>query len=208
MRKCNLLKVNYEESIMAKVGVFICHCGINISSVIDVERVVSEISKIPGVALSTHYEYMCSDPGQNLIKESIKEHNLSGVVVAACTPRIHERTFQNCTEAGGLNRYFFEMVNIREQDSWVHEDKDLATKKAIDLVKMKVAKLKKDESLTPFSISVERRALVIGGGISGMQAALDIANAGHEAIIVEKSPTIGGRMAQLDKTFPTLDCSA
>jgi heterodisulfide reductase subunit A len=193
---------------MAKVGVFICHCGINISSVIDVERVVSEISKIPGVALSTHYEYMCSDPGQNLIKESIKEHNLSGVVVAACTPRIHERTFQNCTEAGGLNRYFFEMVNIREQDSWVHEDKDLATKKAIDLVKMKVAKLKKDESLTPFSISVERRALVIGGGIAGMQAALDIANAGHEAIIVEKSPTIGGRMAQLDKTFPTLDCSA
>lgn len=193
---------------MAKIGVFICQCGVNISSVIDVKRVASEISKIPGVALSTDYQYMCADPGQNLIKDAIKEHNLTGVVVASCTPRIHEKTFQNCVEAGGLNRYFFEMVNIREQDSWVHEDGELATQKAIDLVKMKVAKLKKDEPLSPFFITVERRALVIGGGIAGMQAALDIANAGYEAVIVEKTPTIGGRMAQLDKTFPTLDCSA
>jgi len=193
---------------MAKIGVFVCHCGVNISSVVNIERVVSEIGKIPGVALATDYKYMCSDPGQNLIKESIEKHNLTGIVVAACTPRIHERTFQNCIESAGLNRYFFEMANIREQDSWVHEDSELATQKAIDLIKMKVAKLKKNEPLFPFSIPVERKVLIIGGGIAGMQAAIDIANAGYEAIIVEKTPTIGGRMAQLDKTFPTLDCSA
>jgi len=193
---------------MARIGVFVCHCGINIADTVDVEKVAIELGKVNGVTASTTYQYMCSDPGQKLIRDTIVEKDLDGVVVASCSPRLHERTFQLCVEAAGLNRYRFEMANIREQCSWVHRDKRRATLKAIDLTKMAVAKLTKKEPLVPFSVPVEKKALVIGGGIAGIQAAIDIANCGYMVTIVERSPTIGGKMAQLDKTFPTLDCSA
>ncbi|KAF0121028.1 MAG: heterodisulfide reductase subunit A [bacterium] len=193
---------------MSRIGVFICHCGVNISSTVDVEKIAEELAKEDGVAFATEYKYMCSDPGQKIIKDAIKEHNLDGIVVASCSPRLHERTFQLCIEAGGLNRYKLEMANIREQCSWVHKDKEFATEKAKDLIKMAVAKVRKNQPLTRFSIPVFKKALVIGGGIAGMQASIDIAKAGYKVTLVERTPTIGGRMAQLDKTFPTLDCSA
>lgn len=192
-----------------RVGVFVCDCGANIASVVDTERVASAAAGMPGVVFATNYKYMCSDPGQELIKKSIKEHNLNQVVVASCSPRMHENTFRQAVAGGGLNPYLFEMVNIREQDSWVHhEEKEEATRKAIDLVRMAVNKVLKNAPLYPGTIPITRRALVIGGGIAGMQAALDVADAGYEVLLVEREATIGGKMVQLDKTFPTLDCSA
>jgi len=191
-----------------RVGVFVCDCGTNIAGVIDTERVAKEALTMPGVVFATNYKYMCSDPGQDLIKKSIKEHRLEQVVVASCSPRMHENTFRKAIADGGLNPYLFEMVNIREQDSWVHSDKGQATKKAIDLIRMAVFKVLKNKPLTSGTIPITKRALVIGGGIAGMQSALDIADAGYEVILVEREATIGGRMVQLDKTFPTLDCSA
>lgn len=193
---------------MAKIGVFICHCGINIAGVVDIQKVVDEIAQEDGVVISTDNRYMCSDPGQNMIKEFVSNHQLDRIVVASCTPRMHEKTFQRAASEAGLNPYLCEMVNIREQCAWVHEDRESATQKAIDLIKMGIGKVKKNEPLTSMTIPVKRRALVVGGGIAGMQASLDIAKAGFDVVMVEKSPTIGGRMAQLDKTFPTLDCSA
>ncbi len=193
---------------MKRVGVFVCDCGTNIAGVIDTERVAKEALSMPGVVFATSYKYMCSDPGQDLIKKSIKEHRLQQVVVASCSPRMHENTFRKAVADGGLNPYLFEMVNIREQDSWVHSDKEQATKKAIDLIRMAVFKVLKNKPLAAGTIPVTKRALVIGGGIAGMQSALDIADAGYEVILVEREATIGGRMVQLDKTFPTLDCSA
>ncbi len=193
---------------MKRVGVFVCDCGTNIAGVIDTERVAKEALTMPGVVFATNYKYMCSDPGQDLIKKSIKEHRLEQVVVASCSPRMHENTFRKAIADGGLNPYLFEMVNIREQDSWVHSDKGQATKKAIDLIRMAVFKVLKNKPLTSGTIPITKRALVIGGGIAGMQSALDIADAGYEVILVEREATIGGRMVQLDKTFPTLDCSA
>ncbi len=193
---------------MSRVGVFICHCGVNISSTVDVEKLCEEFAQEDGVAIATEYKYMCSDPGQRIIKEAIEAHNLDSIVVASCSPRLHERTFQLCIEGAGLNRYKLEMANIREQCSWVHKDKEYATLKAKDLIKMAVAKARKNQPFDQLSIPVLKKALVIGGGIAGMQAAIDIAKAGHKVTLVERTPTIGGRMAQLDKTFPTLDCSA
>ena len=193
---------------MKRVGVFVCDCGTNIAGVIDTERVAKEALTMPGVVFATNYKYMCSDPGQDLIKKSIKEHRLEQVVVASCSPRMHENTFRKAIADGGLNPYLFEMVNIREQDSWVHSDKGQATKKAIDLIRMAVFKVLKNKPLTSGTIPITKRALVIGGGIAGMQSALDIADAGYAVILVEREATIGGRMVQLDKTFPTLDCSA
>jgi heterodisulfide reductase subunit A len=193
---------------MGKVGVFICQCGKNIGSVVDVNKVVEKVKTLPGVAHAETLQYSCSGLGQNAIKDAIKQHNLDRVVVAACTPRMHEATFQKSIANAGLNPYMFEMVNIREQCSWVHPDNELATWKAISLIKMGVSKVMKQVPLEPLKFPVEKRVLVIGGGIAGMQAALDCANAGYHVTIVEKSPSIGGKMALLEKTFPTLDCSA
>ncbi len=190
-----------------RIGLFVCHCGVNISSVVDVERVAKELESYPGVAFSTHYVYMCSDPGQTTILETIKKEKLDAIIVAACSPTLHEKTFQNVAELAGLNPYQIEIANIREQDSWVHSDKEMATEKAIRIVKSMVEKAKQDESLEPIRVGVTRRAMVIGGGISGIQAALDIADHGYEVLLVEKEPSIGGHMIQLSETFPTLDCS-
>lgn len=191
-----------------RVGVFVCECGTNIASVVDTARVAEEASKFPGVIFATTYKYMCSDPGQELIRKSIEEQKLEQVVVASCSPRMHENTFRKAVEAGGINPYLFEMVNIREQDSWVHTDREEATRKAIDLVRMGVSKVLRNQPLQISTIPVTKRALVIGGGIAGMQAALDIAEGGHQVILVEREASIGGKMTQLDKTFPTMDCAA
>jgi heterodisulfide reductase subunit A len=191
-----------------KIGVFICHCGTNIAATVDVEKVAREIAKLPNVVKSCTYKYMCSDPGQLLISEAIKKEKIDRVVVAACSPRLHERTFQRCLENNGINPYLVEMANIREQCSWIHEDREEATEKACDLVRLAVAKVRKNKPLFRMQVTVEKKALIIGGGISGIQAAIDIGIAGYKAVIVEREPSIGGRMAQFDKTFPTLDCAA
>ncbi|MCL1853594.1 MAG: CoB--CoM heterodisulfide reductase iron-sulfur subunit A family protein [Peptococcaceae bacterium] len=193
---------------MKKVGVFVCHCGTNIAQTVNCEQLAEAAKTLPGVAYSTEYKYMCSDPGQTMIKKAIEEHNLDRVVVAACSPRMHEATFRKCVNGAGLNPYLLEIANIREQCSWVHSDKTKATAKAEDLIRMAVAKALKNEKLTPSVIPIHKRALVIGGGIAGIQAALDIADTGYQVDLVEREPSIGGKMAQIDKTFPTMDCSA
>lgn len=192
---------------MARIGVFICHCGENISATVDVVKVAEEIGKLKGVAHSVEYKYMCSDPGQTLIIEAIKEKKLTGVVVAACSPRMHEPTFRKACEKAGLNPFLCEMANLREHCSWVHEKNEVTTGKAIDIVRTLVAKVQKNAELQPIKVPITKKALVIGGGVAGIQAALDIANCGHKVIMVERSPSIGGHMAQLSETFPTLDCS-
>jgi len=193
---------------MQKIGVFVCWCGSNIAGTVDVEAVAEAMKSVPGVVYSISYQYMCSAAGQKLITDAIHEHKLDGIVVASCSPRMHENTFRKTAEAAGLNPYMVEIANIREQCSWIHKDKEEGTKKAIVLAKTAVAKLKNDTPLQAGTSAVTKRALVIGGGIAGIQTALDVADAGYEVDIVEQRPTIGGRMAQLDKTFPTLDCSA
>ena len=193
---------------MQRIGVFICWCGSNIAATVDVEKVAEVIKSEPGVVYSANYQYMCSENGQQLIKQAIKEHNLTGIVVGACSPRMHEATFRKAAEAAGLNPYMVEIANIREHCSWIHKDMDEATEKAVILVRTAIAKVKLNAPLMAGESPVVKRALVIGGGIAGIQAALDIADAGFEVDIVEKNATIGGRMAQIDKTFPTLDCSA
>ncbi|MBN2383855.1 CoB--CoM heterodisulfide reductase iron-sulfur subunit A family protein [bacterium] len=192
---------------MARIGVFICHCGENIGATVDCAQVAQASAAIPGVVHSIDYKYFCSDPGQNLIREAVKEKKLTGVVVAACSPRMHEPTFRRACADAGLNPFLCEMANIREHCSWVHEKGDLATRKAIDLVRVLVEKVKRNTPLFPIKVPVTKTALVLGGGIAGIQASLDIANAGHKVILVEKEPSIGGHMAQLSETFPTLDCS-
>lgn len=192
---------------MKKTGVFICHCGSNIAGMIDVEEVTDKISKYPGVTYADNYVYMCSDPGQKRIEKAIREEKLDSVVVACCSPTLHEVTFRTTCKFAGLNPYQCEIANIREQCSWVHEDKKKASEKAIKIIKTMINKVNHNESLEPISIPITRRALVIGGGIAGIQAALDIANAGYEVLLVEKNPSIGGHMIQLSETFPTLDCS-
>ena len=193
---------------MQRVGVFVCWCGNNIAGTVDVEKVAEAAKDIPGVVYSMNYQYMCSEIGQTMLKDAIKEHNLTRVVVASCSPRMHETTFRNAAEKAGLNPYLVEIANIREHCSWVHKNKEEGTEKAISLVKAAVAKALLNTPLVSGESQVEKRALVIGGGIAGIQTALDIADAGYKVDIVEKQPSIGGKMAQLDKTFPTLDCSA
>lgn len=192
---------------MSRIGVFICHCGENISATVDVVKVAEEAGKLEGVAYSTDYKYMCSEPGQTIIKQMIKEKGLTGVVVAACSPRMHEPTFRKACSEAGLNPYMCEMANLREHCSWVHDKSDATTKKAIDLVRMLVEKVKFNKPLYPIKVPVTKTALVIGGGIAGIQASLDIANSGHKVVLIEKDPSIGGHMSQLSETFPTLDCS-
>ncbi|OGC39006.1 hypothetical protein A2Y85_06560 [candidate division WOR-3 bacterium RBG_13_43_14] len=192
---------------MKKIGVFICHCGHNIAGTIDINKVMETIGKYPGVAHCEDYNYMCSDPGQNLIKAKIKEKNLESIVVAACSHTLHEPTFRRAAEEAGINPYLVEIANIREQCSWIHDDIDLATKKAIKIISSIIEKVRLNQALTPGQVPVTKKAMVIGGGIAGIQSALDIANAGYEVVLVEKTPSIGGHMAQLSETFPTLDCS-
>ncbi|WP_342679073.1 CoB--CoM heterodisulfide reductase iron-sulfur subunit A family protein [Methanofollis sp. UBA420] len=197
-----------EENKQPRIGVFVCHCGTNIAGSIDVAAVMEYAKTLPGVIVSDDYQYMCSTPGQSKIVDAIKEHDLNGIVVAACTPRLHEPTFRTATKEGGLNPFRFEMANIRDQNSWVHmHDHEGATAKAKDAVRIAVAKAALLEDLYPKSVPVEHAAMVVGAGVGGIQAALDLANAGIKTYLIEKTPTIGGRMSQLDKTFPTLDCS-
>ncbi len=191
-----------------RIGVYICHCGVNIASTVDVAEVADFASKLPGVVVARHYQYMCSDPGQELIKNDIKEYGLNRVVVASCSPRMHEPTFRKACEDAGMNPYCFEMANIREHCAWVHVAGASTTAKAKALVASAVSKAALLSPLERKTVSVIPRAMVIGGGISGIYAALEVADKGFETYLVEKEPSLGGHMAQLDKTFPTLDCSA
>ena len=193
---------------MQRIGVFVCWCGTNIAGTVDVKRVADALRNEPGVVFSAEYQYMCSQAGQDMIKNAIREHNLTGFVVCSCSPRMHEATFRKTAEAAGLNPYMVEIANIREQCSWVHKDMEIGTEKAIVLGRTAIAKVNLNAPLTPGESPVTKRALVIGGGIAGIQTALDIADAGFPVDIVETKPTIGGKMAQIDKTFPTLDCAA
>ena len=193
---------------MQRIGVFVCWCGSNIAGTVDVVQVAEALKNEPGVVFSTNYQYMCSQAGQDIVIDAIKEHNLTGVVICSCSPRMHETTFRKAVAKAGLNPYMVEVANIREQCSWVHKDMATGTEKAIILGKAAIAKVSLNTPLTPGESPVTKRALVIGGGIAGIQTALDIADAGFEVDIVETKPTIGGKMAQLDKTFPTLDCAA
>ncbi len=192
---------------MNRVGVFICHCGRNISTTVDIDKLVKEIGAHPGVIHCEDYKYMCSDPGQVIIKEKLKEKDLDAIVVASCSPLLHEVTFRRAIQEAGLNPYLLEMANIREQCSWIHADVTEATKKASEIIKASVEKVKYNDALEPAKIPVNPRALVVGAGIAGIQAAIDIANSGYEVVLVERSPSVGGHMAQLSETFPTLDCS-
>lgn len=193
---------------MQRIGVFVCHCGTNIAGTVDVSAVVEAAKNQPCVVYAADYIFMCSEAGQEKLRQAIKEYNLTGVVVCSCSPRMHEATFRRAAEAEGLNPYKVEIANIREHCSWIHKDEKVATAKAITLMTAAVAKVQLDTPLTESEIPVTKRCLVIGGGIAGIQTALDVADAGFEVDIVEKNPTIGGRMAQVDKTFPTLDCSS
>ena len=193
---------------MQKIGVFVCWCGSNIAGTVDVNAVSETLKNEPGVVFSTNYQYMCSEAGQKIIKDAIKDYGLTGIVVCSCSPRMHEATFRKTAASAGLNPYMVEIANIREQCSWIHKDMQTATEKAIILGKAAIAKVHLNAPLTAGESPVVKRALVIGGGIAGIQTALDIADAGFEVDIVEKKPTIGGKMSQLDKTFPTLDCAA
>ncbi len=191
-----------------KIGVYICECGSNIAGTVDTEKVAQSAEPLPKVAVSRVYRYACSEPGQNLITQDIEELGLDRVIVAACSPSMHEPTFRALLREKGLNPYLLEMVNIREQCSWVHSDKDQATDKAISLLTSAILRNTLMKPLTPKKVGVINKALVIGGGIAGIQSALDLAEVGYQTYLVEKTPSIGGKMAQLDKTFPTLDCSA
>ena len=193
---------------MQRIGVFVCWCGSNIAATVDVKKVAETLGKEPGVVFSADYQYMCSQAGQDLVKNSIKEYGLTGVVICSCSPRMHEATFRKAAASAGVNPYMVEIANIREQCSWIHKDMATATEKAVILGRAAIAKVHLNAPLTAGESPVTKRALVIGGGIAGIQTALDIADAGYEVDIVEKSPTIGGKMAQIDKTFPTLDCAA
>jgi heterodisulfide reductase subunit A len=193
---------------MRRIGVFVCHCGINIAQTVDVEALSEYASHLNGVVVAKHYKYMCSDVGATLIKDTIKEFKLDGVVIASCSPRMHEHTFRRVANDGGVNPYRVEISNIREQCSWAHSNKEQATEKAKYLVRSAVSKALSLEPLKPSTLKVIPEALVIGGGIAGIQTSLDLADDGFKVHLVEREPSIGGHMAQLDKTFPTLDCSS
>jgi heterodisulfide reductase subunit A len=192
----------------SKIGVYICHCGGNISDTVDVAKVKEAISKCPEVEVCETYEYMCSKPGQDMIERDIKERKLNGVVVASCSPRMHLDTFRGAGKRAGLNPYLLDMANIREQCSWVHDDKQLATEKATDLIRGVTNRVQRLEPLEPKSMPVNKDVAVIGGGIAGILASIELADKGYKVYLIERNPSIGGHMAQLSKTFPTLDCSA
>ena len=197
-----------EQNGKLRVGVFVCDCGLNIAGAVDCAAVTEYARTLPNVVFALRNRYTCSDPGQNEIKEAIRDYKLNRVVIASCTPRQHEPTFRKCVREAGLNPYLMEMANVREHCSWVHPgDWDGATRKARDLVASAVARA---AFLTPqeeMSVPVTKSVLVIGGGVAGIESALQLAESGHRVVLVEKKPSIGGTMAQLDKTYPTMDCS-
>ncbi len=191
-----------------RVGVFVCDCGLNIAGAVDCAAVTEYATTLPDVVCAVRNKYTCADPGQNEIKDAIRQHRLNRVVVASCTPRQHEPTFRQCVREAGLNPYLMEMANLREHCSWVHAgDREGATQKAKDLVASAVARARFLQPQEELTVPVTKSTLVIGGGVAGIEAALEVAEAGHQAILVEKEPSIGGIMAQLDKTYPTMDCS-
>jgi len=191
-----------------RIGVFVCDCGLNIAGAVDTEAVRRYAEGLPDVTVAVGNRYTCADPGQEEIRRYIRENGLNRVVVASCSPRLHEPTFRACIAAEGLNPYLLEMANIREHCSWVHSnDPDGATQKAKDTVRMAVARAHHLKPQIEAEVPVTDAALVIGGGVAGIQAALDLASTGHQVYLVEREPSIGGVMAQLDKTFPTMDCS-
>lgn len=191
-----------------KIGVYVCHCGTNISGKVNVEEVRDFARTLPGVVVARDYKFMCSDPGQDLIIEDIRKLGLDRIVVASCSPLMHEPTFRGACERAGVNRYLFQMANIREHCSWVHVDGEAATEKAKALVAAAVAKATHLASLPTKKVPLNQAVLIVGGGIAGIQAALDIADSGRTVYLVERTPSIGGHMALFDKTFPTLDCAA
>lgn len=191
-----------------RVGFYVCHCGHNIASLVDCKAVAEYVGTLPGVVVSRDYKYMCSDPGQELIANDIREHKLNRIVVASCSPLLHEHTFRNATEKGGLNPFLCQMVNIREHNSWVHTDRAAATQKAKELARAAVQRVVHHRQLETKKVPITPAVLVVGGGIAGIHAALTLANAGKKVYLVEREPTIGGHMAKFDKTFPTLDCAA
>jgi len=191
-----------------KIGVYVCHCGSNIAGIVDVPEVVKFASTLPNVTIAREHKYMCSDPGQDMIKKDIQELGLTRVVVSSCSPLMHEPTFRHVVEDAGLNQYLFQMANIREQCSWVTEDRKKATEKARKLVAAAVKRVALHDPLQLKEVPVNPQVLVVGGGIAGIEAALQIANSGKKVYLVEREPSIGGYMAEFDKTFPTLDCAA
>jgi len=191
-----------------RVGVFVCDCGLNIAGAVDCAAVMDYAETLPDVVCAVRNKYTCADPGQNEIKDAIHQHRLNRVVVASCTPRQHEPTFRQCVREAGLNPYLMEMANLREQCSWVHPgDRDGATRKAKDLVASAVARARFLQPQEELTVPVTKAAMVIGGGVAGIEAAIELGDAGHKVVLVEKQPSIGGIMAQLDKTYPTMDCS-
>jgi len=196
------------NSASARIGVYICRCGSNIAQSVDCNKVAEAVRELADVVVSKEIPYACSEPGQLAIREDIEVHRLDRIVIGSCSPRLHEPTFRHMVHQAGLNPYLIEMANIREQCSWVHaREPGLATAKAVDLVKMSVSRARYLAPLQEEAIPLTKRALVIGGGIAGIQSALDLADNGYQVVIVERRPSIGGTMAQLDKTFPTMDCS-
>jgi heterodisulfide reductase subunit A-like polyferredoxin len=196
---------NGEE---VRIGVYVCHCGMNIAQTVDCDGVAAQVAQLPDVTVAKGIGYACSEPGQREIREDIETLGLNRVVIGSCSPRLHEPTFRQMLIAAGLNPYLLEMANLREQCSWVHmKDPQAATDKALDLMKMGVARVRRLQALSEPKLPMTQRAMVIGGGVAGIQAALDMADNGYEVVMVEKQPSIGGVMAQLDKTFPTMDCS-
>ncbi len=207
MTKANV--VNPPASTVApRIGVYVCHCGLNIAQSVDCVQVAESVSSTNDVVVSKDIVYACSEPGQQAIKNDILDNHLDRVVIASCSPRLHEPTFKNMVQSVGLNPYMMEMANLREQCSWVHmNDKANATIKAETLVRMAISRVKHLEPLEEETLPLTKKTLVIGGGVAGIQAALDLADSGYDVTLVEKSPSIGGMMAQLDKPFPTMDCS-
>jgi heterodisulfide reductase subunit A len=202
------LKPTNGKNGQVRIGVYICHCGVNIASTVNVPEVRDYIAKQPNVVVARDYKFMCSDPGQELITQDIKNLGVNRVVVAACSPLMHELTFRLAAESAGVNRYLVQIANIREHCSWVHDDKDAATEKAIALVNAAVRRVALHKPLQITKQPLNKATLIVGAGIAGIQAALEIANAGHHVYLVERDPSVGGRMGTFDKTFPTLDCAA
>ena len=208
MEENDTARTSIRAEQLVRIGVYVCHCGFNIAQTVNCRLVAEIAAGLEGVVVSKDIAYACSEPGQKEIRDDILENELDRIVVASCSPRLHEPTFRQMMQSAGLNPYLLEMANLREQCSWVHmHEPDKATQKAADLVKMAVARGRRLEPLVEETLPLTKRTLVIGGGIAGIQAALDLAENGYEVILVEKNPSIGGTMAQLDKTFPTMDCS-
>ena len=199
---------SHESNGGPRIGVYVCHCGLNIAQTVDCAKIAESVAGDDGVVVTSDIGYACSEPGQHQIKDDIREHGLDRIVIASCSPRLHEPTFRQMLKEAGLNPYVLEMANLREQCSWVHmHAPDEATEKAVDLVKMAISRVRLLEPLTEEILPLTKRTLIIGGGVAGIQAALDLADNGYDVIMVEKDASIGGTMAQLDKTFPTMDCS-